>query len=477
MLFNSTDFAVFMLILCPLYFVLKHRLQNLLLLAASYVFYGWWNWRFLSLILISTMVDYVCGIKIHAAAHQSMRKRFLMASVCVNLGMLGIFKYFNFFAASFQQALTVIGLPMNPVLLDIALPVGISFYTFQTMSYTIDIYRKEIRPTRRFLDFALFVSFFPQLVAGPIERAKRLLPQVLSPRKASLDQFYEGCFLIFWGLFQKMFVADTLAAIVNPVFAAGAACNGHQVIAATYGFAFQIFCDFAGYSNIARGVGRCLGFELMVNFRLPYFAANPRAFWQRWHISLSTWLRDYLYIPLGGNRHGKLLTYRNLMITMLLGGLWHGAAWRFLLWGGYHGLLLILHRESKRFFRRFSLGANPLITGIWRWTKVLAFFHLACFGWLLFRVPSVADLPGLLSSMGQVLASFDVPGLFMACDRVFLIVLPLLCVQCIQYYKDDLLIIYRCSTWVRTAFYYVCFYLMIIYGATGNAKEFIYFQF
>jgi len=254
-----------------------------MLLVASYIFYGSWDWRFLSLIFISTILDYFCGIKIHKSTELHIRKRFLFLSIFINLSILGFFKYFGFFTSSLADLFSLFGLLIQPYFLKVILPIGISFYTFQTMSYTIDIYRKQMQPTSNFLDFALFVAFFPQLVAGPIERARHLLPQILSPRKLSLDKFYEGCYLLFWGLFMKVFVADNLATIVNPIFAAGAPYSGTEVLLASYAFAFQILCDFAGYSTIARGLGKCMGFDIMVNFNLPYFAANPSEFWQRWH--------------------------------------------------------------------------------------------------------------------------------------------------------------------------------------------------
>jgi alginate O-acetyltransferase complex protein AlgI len=347
--FNSFAFAVFLPTVLLLYWALPKRGQNLLLLGASYFFYGYWDWRFLSLLAISTVVDYTAALRIereHGGLDSTSRRRkkvWLLASLCTNLGLLGFFKYFNFFADSFAELLASLGLTVNPMYLSVVLPVGISFYTFQTMSYTIDVYRGRMPATRRFFDFALYVSFFPQLVAGPIERAAVLLPQILNHRCFSRVQFLDGTHLIFWGLFKKVFVADNLAPVADRIFAAGS-CSAAETLLAAYAFAFQIYCDFSGYSDIARGCAKCMGFELMLNFDHPYVAENPREFWQRWHISLSTWLRDYLYIPLGGNRGGNLLMYRNLALTMLLGGLWHGAAWTFVIWGAYQGVLLIGHR-------------------------------------------------------------------------------------------------------------------------------------
>ena len=302
MLFNSIQFFVFFLIVYSLYLILNHKWQNRMLWLASYIFYGCWDWRFLSLIIISSGVDFYCGAKIDAANESCQRRKFLFVSVAVNLIILGFFKYFNFFVSSLNSLFIAFGLSIDIPILTIVLPVGISFYTFQTMSYTIDIYYKKIKPVDSFSDFCLFVAFFPQLVAGPIERAKNLLPQILRPRKVNLCDFYSGSYLIFWGIFLKVFIADNLAQVVDPIFIKEPPYMGKEVLVSLYAFSFQIFCDFAGYSNIAIGVARCMGFKLMNNFNLPYFSTNPSEFWQRWHISLSSWLRDYLYIPLGGNR-------------------------------------------------------------------------------------------------------------------------------------------------------------------------------
>ncbi|HOU36689.1 MAG TPA: MBOAT family O-acyltransferase, partial [Candidatus Omnitrophota bacterium] len=373
MVFNSFAFLVFFVIVFSLYLALDHKRQNIMLFAASYVFYAWWDWRFLFLLAASTVIDYFCGLKIHGSRDVRERRFFLWCSIAANLGILGFFKYYNFFVSSLQSLLIRCGISIEPPMLHIILPLGISFYTFQTMSYTIDVFRGNIAPTRKFVDFALFVSFFPQLVAGPIERASHLLPQVSAPRTLTLEKFAQGCYLIFWGLFQKMFIADNLAKIVDPVFAARAPYQGGMVLIALYAFAFQIYCDFSGYSNIARGLGKCMGFDIMINFDLPYFSSNPRQFWQRWHISLSRWLKDYLYIPLGGNRKGGLMTYRNLGLTMLLGGLWHGASWTFVVWGLYHGVLLVIHRATEPFLKNIRLPAFPLIS------KPLALFRTVFF--------------------------------------------------------------------------------------------------
>ncbi len=477
MLFNSLQFAVFFAIVYSLYLVLNHKWQNRLLLTASYVFYGSWDWRFLSLIVISTVLDYYCGLKIRRAGDLKRRRLFLFFSVAGNLSILGFFKYSNFFAANLQVLMKSFGLAPDPFLLQVILPVGISFYTFQTMSYTIDIYRGTLEPTRRFLDFALFVAFFPQLVAGPIERASHLLPQVLSPRKVTPDKFYGGCYLILWGLFQKMFVADNLAKIVDRIFGSAPPYNGAEVLLSLYAFAFQIFCDFAGYSNIARGLGRCMGFEIMVNFRLPYFSPNPREFWRRWHISLSTWLKDYLYIPLGGDRRGTALTCRNLAITFFLGGLWHGAAWNFVIWGIFWGGVVICYRFVRSLRPRMadSTAGSPA-ERIRQVIKIILFFHLVCLGWLLFRAQSLAQIGGMLKGLCYNFNLTDYIG--WREDLLLLIIYTslLLFIQYFQFLKNDLEVVRRWPAEARIAVYLSLVYSIFILGVT-HPQYFIYFQF
>ena len=471
MLFNSLQFAVFFTIVYSLYLILNHKYQNRMLLVASYIFYGAWDWRFLSLIIISTILDYICGLKIYSSRDARRRKWFLFLSVFCNLSILGFFKYFDFFSENLQALSGYFGLSMQPRFLQVILPIGISFYTFQTMSYTIDIYRGEMKPTRKFLDFALFVAFFPQLVAGPIERARNLLPQMLAPRHLTLDKFYQGCFLIFWGLFQKIFVADNLARIVDSVFTSSGPYNGAEVLLALYAFAFQILCDFAGYSNIARGLGKCMGFEIMVNFKLPYFARNPREFWHRWHISLSSWLRDYIYIPLGGSRIGSFKTYRNLAITMFLGGLWHGAAWNFVIWGVYQGLLLIIYRLLSPILKKIELPSGSLLKKIVGVLKIFGFFQLTCLGWLIFRARSI---PQVIEMFRSIFVNFHIArgiGLKFIALHILLLVI----IQFIQYWKKDLMALYRWPTPALAGVHALMLYLMLWGGTTGHA--FIYFQF
>ncbi|MCP4652140.1 MAG: MBOAT family protein [Candidatus Omnitrophica bacterium] len=491
MLFNTFQFALFFIIVYSLYLKSNHRWQNAILLVASYIFYGSWDWRFLSLIVLSTILDFYCGAKIYNSPQQSKRKTFLILSIFGNLTILGFFKYFNFFASNLQTLLYHFNVAIQPRFLNILLPVGISFYTFQTMSYTIDIYRKKLEPTTKFFDFALFVAFFPQLVAGPIERAKHLLPQILSPRKVTLDKFYQGLYLIFWGLFMKTFVADNLAQIVDPVFTSSVRLTGIRVLFALYAFAFQIFCDFAGYSNIARGLGKVMGFDIMVNFNLPYLATNPREFWQRWHISLSTWLKDYLYIPLGGSKGSKLKTYRNLIITMLLGGLWHGAAWTFILWGAYQGTILIIHRLFSPLLAKIPQPKSALAQKAWFALRVVFFFHVTCLGWLIFRAESLAQIGQMIHALVfsfqlmPPIAAQLTPSAYLFAIVFWLKIhikdLPfhtavLLIIQWYQYKKNDLLAVFNSSTFIKVIFYYTCF-LSIFFFGVAKKIQFIYFQF
>ncbi|MEO6214028.1 MAG: MBOAT family O-acyltransferase, partial [Vicinamibacterales bacterium] len=390
MVFNSLHFVWFFVAVYASYRMLPHRGQNWLLLVASYYFYAAWDWRFLGLLAASTIVDFTCGLLLERSESPARRRLLLCASLGFNLALLGFFKYFNFFADSLQGLMLTVWWRMDDVTLRVLLPVGISFYTFVTMSYVIDVYRRELQPTRNIVNFAVFVAYFPHLVAGPILRASRLLPQVELPRCITREQVRDGLWLIAWGFFQKIFVADNLAPIVSRLFEPGGAPAGVNVLLGIYAFAFQIYGDFAGYSNIARGTSKLMGIELLENFRFPYLVRSPQEFWRHWHISLSTWLRDYLYIPLGGNRGGAGRAQRNLFLTMLLGGLWHGAAWTFVLWGAYHGVLLVIYRAARRIrtFDAWTAGPGALA----RITSWAVMFHLTCYGWLIFRSRSVGQI-------------------------------------------------------------------------------------
>jgi len=348
MLFNSLEYLIFLPGILALYFVLPHMWQNKWLLLASYAFYGWWDWRFLGLILISTLVDYLCGRKLETTDSPHKRKVLLATSVIVNLGILGTFKYFNFFVDSAASILSVVGFDPHMPVLKIILPVGISFYTFQTMAYTIDVYRRNQKVERNFLDFALYVSFFPQLVAGPIERPSRLLPQIKTARTVSWEDIKAGSFLLFIGFFKKLVISDAVISEVALCFGRPEDNTVMQLVAGMFLFVFQVYGDFSGYSDIARGSARLLGFNLVRNFEQPYLSTSLTELWQRWHVSLATWLRDYLYIPLGGNQKGRRRTYINIFLTMFLGGLWHGAAWTYVIWGSLHGIGLAIERWWTR---------------------------------------------------------------------------------------------------------------------------------
>ena len=386
MLFYTFEFLIFSLVLLGSLAVIHNsEPRKLLLLVASYIFYMWWNPAFILLIVFSTVVNYVIGGQMAATSNQARRKSLLVLSLIANLGLLFFFKYFGLFEDSLLGLMRMMGSEPSWVSLNITLPVGISFYTFQTMSYTIDVYRKEISATRAPLDFALFVAFFPQLVAGPIVRAATFLPQLKKPVRLSCDQ--ETVFLILRGFAKKVLIADNIAILVDGVFMEPGDWSSMIIWIATIGFAIQIYCDFSGYSDIAIGIARILGFQFPQNFNHPYIARNPSDFWKRWHISLSSWLRDYLYISLGGNRAGALMTYRNLMLTMLLGGLWHGASWNFVLWGFLHGAILIIHRLFTK--RRKGPPANGLL---WKIVSIALMQYCVLVTWISFRLTNFPDM-------------------------------------------------------------------------------------
>jgi D-alanyl-lipoteichoic acid acyltransferase DltB (MBOAT superfamily) len=469
-LFNSYEFWAFLVIVLALYQVLPPRGQNRMLLAASYVFYGFWDWRFLGLIVGSTIVDFAAAQGMQGSSSPRQRRAFLLGSLVANLGILGTFKYYGFFARELDALLGALGVEASIPLLEVILPVGISFYTFQTLSYTIDVYRGQTRPTRDFLDFALYVAFFPQLVAGPIERSWHLLPQVVGERRRTLRDFRIGLYYVSLGLFLKVAIADNMAPLVNLVFGADPAeLSGGECIAAVYAFAFQIYGDFAGYSAIAKGVARWLGFDIMTNFARPYFATSPRDFWRRWHISLSTWLRDYLYVPLGGNRGTRLGTYQNLLITMLLGGLWHGAAWTFVFWGLFHGLLLSAHRWFVE--RR---GPRPVLSGWRRWLSVFVTFHLVMFGWLLFRADSMQQVGAILGAIGSGLEWTPLAVSTLALIAFF--VGPLLLYEAWEERRGGDEAILE-GHWLVQALVIIYFVAMVFFFPSPEAHEFIYFQF
>jgi D-alanyl-lipoteichoic acid acyltransferase DltB (MBOAT superfamily) len=445
------------------------------LLIASYIFYGAWDWRFLILLWLSTIVDFLIGWLIgntdDSTSGKTRRKIFLTISIAFSLSLLGFFKYFNFFTESFVNLLQMFGFQVDPVTINVILPVGISFYTFQSMTYTIGIYRKQLNPTKNLLNFSVFVAYFPQLVAGPIERAKNLIPQIEKSRHLNLDQIATGVYLILWGFFKKIVIADNLGKIADQVFNNYTNYQGIDIILGVLAFSFQIYGDFSGYSDIARGLSRMMGIELMVNFRLPYLALSPSDFWARWHISLSTWLRDYLYIPLGGNRKGTLNTYRNLAITMLLGGLWHGAAWNFVIWGAYHGLIQILFRIFEKRpiqFDPWSGKYSPLYVIF----RLLLMFSLTLLGWLFFRADSIQQISYMLTHLSFISS----PESMEFFNTLIFFTAPLIVVQVIQYATRDLLILLKARIPVQILLYGWMLLWIIMFGVR-ESTEFIYFQF
>jgi len=477
MLFSELQFWIFFAVVFLLYLVLPHRAQNRMLLVASYVFYGAWDWRFLGLILFSTVVDYLVGLRLGRTSAPERRRQLMALSLVTNLGLLAVFKYLNFFVDSFVTLSNDLGFPADPVVLGIILPVGISFYTFQTLSYTIDVYRRDLEPCRDFADFALFVAFFPQLVAGPIERARNLLPEIAAPRTITLDALGRGAVLCLVGLIKKIVIADAIGPSVDAVYGNPAA-TGAEIVVATWLFAIQIYCDFSGYTDIARGVAKMLGFGLMRNFAQPYFATNPQEFWHRWHISLSTWLRDYLYISLGGNRRGRIATYRNLFLTMLLGGLWHGAAWNFVLWGAYQGGLLCLHRAVTGRSRGHAEGAGmtPGQSAV-RLIKVILFFQVVCYGWLLFRAGSLEQI-GTFTTRILTLDPADFARLGMPSVPISAVLgIGLLFLWDLAIELSGSVRFYARWALPLRAGLYACMIYLLAFGATTQTSAFIYFQF
>ncbi|HEY3850729.1 MAG TPA: MBOAT family O-acyltransferase [Steroidobacteraceae bacterium] len=526
MLFNSGIFALFFAAFLPLYLLSRRHVtaRNSLLIFASYVFYGWWDPRFLILVAVSTSVDYIAALGaagkpvrprdmlksaaflaaatigslavaarrdwwlcapvaagmlviglmiagIHAAPEHARRRGWLLLSLTTNLGILAFFKYFNFFVGSAVALLGSFGLHPHAVSFAIILPVGLSFYTFQAISRTIDSYRGVFDPQYSLINYAAFHAFFPQLVAGPIERAAHLMPQFETVRPLDHRLFTSGALLFAWGLYQKIVIADNVSPIADAVFTAPAHQTAGATLAAVLAFTVQIYCDFCGYSNMAQGLARCIGFDLMTNFNQPYFARTPSEFWQRWHISLSRWLRDYLYISLGGNRHGRIKMYRNLMITMLLGGLWHGASWTFVAWGAFHGAIQVVYRvlridaavERARFgtVRGFAIQASS-------W---LATLTLVCVGWILFRSRTFEDavtvIANLFGTTGYTSAAFSTLAAYTA---------PLVLVEIYQRASGHLEVLTRGPFLVRYTAALTLMLTLAAFSAAGG-REFIYFDF
>lgn len=472
MVFNSAVFGIFLVIVFALYwgaFSRRVRAQNILLVIASYIFYGWWDWRFLSLLFISSLIDFLIGLKLPLAKTVRHRKILLGISLFSNLGMLLIFKYYDFFIQSFLDLSHALGIQAHAGTLHIILPVGISFYTFQTLSYTIDIYRKKLDPTKDVVSFFAFVSFFPQLVAGPIERAAHLLPQFQKNRVVDYPQLARALRLMLWGFFKKIVIADNVAMFSDAVFSGGNAVSGLATCVGILAFALQIYCDFSGYTDIARGCAALFGFDIMLNFRTPYFASSPRAFWQRWHISLSTWFRDYVYIPLGGNRAGNRRMYVNLMATFLLSGLWHGAHWTFVVWGALHGAAVVIQHISDKW--RFSMPA--FLSGA-------LLFVFVCFAWVFFRASDLTEACSIIRHIFYPTTQADWNALLVYAApwlNVLVSVLLFILVEMLMLNKTIVRAFVTGPKYRRWAMYYLCIFWILYFGAIHNAPAFIYFQF
>lgn len=426
----------------------------------------------MGLILATTLSDYYCGLKIDETTGR-IRKRYLIFSISLNLCILGFFKYFGFFYDSARKLADMTGVHLDNLTLSIVLPVGISFYIFKSMSYVIDVYRGKLGAETKLSNYALFVAFFPQLLAGPIERAGNLLPQIDRKRIVTPEHLREGLWLLYWGFFKKVFMADNLARIVDAVFLKTGVFSGGEALMGIYAFTFQIYGDFSGYSDMARGLGKLMGFDLMENFRFPYFVTNPRDFWRNWHISLSTWLRDYLYIPLGGNKGTSFVLFRNLLITMLLGGLWHGAAWTFVLWGAYHGFLLMSHRLIEPFLKKIEV-AGGINNYLWYGLRMIFMFHLTALGWLIFRSKSPGQVTDMLHN---VITNFAFNGMakYYGLQIVFYTGVMLF-IQVFKYRTKDMFVVFGWPKYARVAVQLLLFYLIAGWGEFG-AKQFIYLQF
>ena len=484
MLFNSIEFAIFLPVIFVLYWFFLNKnlkLQNLLLLSASYFFYACWDWRFLSLIIFSSSIDYIVGLKLKESTDKRKRKILLITSIFVNIGLLGFFKYFNFFSESFAQAFTLLGQPFEASRLSIILPVGISFYTFQTLSYSIDVYRKKIAPTKDIIAFFSFVSFFPQLVAGPIERATNLLPQFYKKRNFDYLIAVDGLKQILWGLFKKVVIADNCAIIVNDIFVNYASYSGSTLVLGAIFFAFQIYGDFSGYSDIAIGTARLFGFNLMQNFAFPYFSRDIAEFWRRWHISLSTCFRDYLYIPLGGSRGSADKKIRNIFVVFIVSGFWHGANWTFIIWGALNALYFLPLFLLKRNRTHLDIVAEgKVLPSIREVLNILLTFSLTTFAWIFFRAESLTHAFSFIKHMANNLYVEIPRNLAVGKWHLFISCILIMIFTTIEWMgREGQYAIEKYSrNWSRVCkwlFYYLILISIFIYSK--NQQEFIYFQF
>ncbi len=481
MYFNSIDFAIFLPIVFSIYWFFKsqYKIQNLIIVIASYVFYGWWDWRFLLLIIFSSLVDYLVGLFLIKEENRVKRKLLLWISIIVNLGLLIFFKYYNFFLESFISAFAFFGNEINPTSLNIILPVGISFYTFQTLSYTIDIYKSKIEPTKDFIVFSAFVSFFPQLVAGPIERATNLLPQFYKRRIFNYNKAVDGLRQILWGLFKKIVIADNCAEYADWIFSNSTSASGSTLVFGVIFFTFQIYGDFSGYSDIAIGTSRLFGFNLMRNFAFPYFSRDIAEFWRRWHISLSTWFRDYMYIPMGGGKGGVVSRVRNTFIIFIVSGFWHGANWTFIAWGllnAIYFLPLLLLNKNRRNMEVVAL--NKLFPTFNEVLKILFTFGLTVLAWVFFRAENITQAIEIIFTIFSK-SLFSVPHFFNS-GNVFTLISLIIIFLIIEWLgrNSEFAIANLGLKWnkvFRWLFYYSI--IFVIFYFSGEKQEFIYFQF
>ena len=482
MLFNSIDFAIFLPIVFILYWFLTNKslkAQNILIVLASYTFYGWWDWRFLSLIFFSTVIDYSIGVRLEKNKNETRRKTLLWTSIIVNLGFLGFFKYYNFFLDNFITAFSFFGTDIKANSLHIILPVGISFYTFQTLSYTIDVYKRKLEPTKDFIAFSAFVSFFPQLVAGPIERATNLLPQFYKKRHFDHTKAVDGMRQILWGLFKKIVIADNCAQYANIIFNNSSEYSGSTLVLGAIFFSFQIYGDFSGYSDIAIGTSRLFGFNLKQNFAFPYFSRDIAEFWRRWHISLSTWFRDYLYIPLGGSRGGTWMKIRNTCIIFIVSGFWHGANWTFIIWGALNALyfLPILLTNNNR--NNLTVVAHGrYIPSVRELLQMLLTFAFTAFAWIFFRAENITHA---FSYISEILSPslFEIPKFAGIRTSVSTIILILIFILIEWFGREQQYAIqnlgFKWKRPLRRAMYYSL--IIAIIWFMGKEQQFIYFQF
>jgi len=482
MLFNTIDFAIFLPIVFILYWYFTNKnlkLQNLLIVASSFVFYGWWDWRFLFLMIGSASVDYIVGILLSKEERKYQRKLLLSLSIIANLGTLAFFKYFNFFADNFIELFSLFGTKFNPISIQVVLPVGISFYTFQALSYTIDVYRKHLEPTRSIIDYFAFISFFPQLVAGPIERATNLLPQFYKKRIFEYDKAVDGMRQILWGLFKKIVIADNSAEFANLIFNNSSEYSGGILVLGALFFTFQIYGDFSGYSDIAIGASRLFGFDIMRNFNFPYFSRDIAEFWRRWHISLSTWFRDYLYIPLGGSRGGTWMKVRNTFIIFIVSGFWHGANWTFIVWGALNAIYflpLLLTNNNRTNLETIAQG--KLFPNIKEFSFMMITFAMTVFAWIFFRANSISHAISYISEIFS--PSLFTIQLFPGITKAMIVLGLILIFVIIEWLgREQQYAIQKLGLNWKTPYRYAMYYIIIIslFWFGGKGQQFIYFQF